>query len=93
MMGHGTILSISNEKKIDTKSLTEAEFYGVDDAMNQVLWTQYFLKHQGYGTRYTTLLQDNQAAMQMEKKVEEAMGDGRLIGDVSDVEEGNKRMV
>lgn len=66
-MGKGTLYSSSWKQKRSAKSSTEAKFYGVDDTMNQVLWTRHFLKHQGYRLRYSTILQDNQVAMWMEK--------------------------
>ena len=47
--GHGSIISISKKQKLNTKSLTEAELVGADDAMPQMLWTRYFLEAQGYG--------------------------------------------
>ena len=37
MMGHEAVLSISSKQKINTKSLTEAELVGVDDAMTFVM--------------------------------------------------------
>ena len=37
-LGHGSILSISAKQKINTKSSTEAELVGVDDAMTFVMW-------------------------------------------------------
>ena len=40
---------------------------GVNDAMNQVLWTKYFLDAQGYFYTHVTVYQDNQASILMEK--------------------------
>ena len=37
---HGLIISISRKKKLSTKSSTEAELIGVDDAIPQMLWTR-----------------------------------------------------
>ena len=45
-LGHGSILSISAEQKINTKSSTEAELFGVDDAMTFVMWMKNFFKSQ-----------------------------------------------
>ena len=47
-LGHGIILSISSNQKINTKSSTEAELVGVDDAMTFVMWMKHFLNHK-YG--------------------------------------------
>ena len=45
-LGHGSILSISAKQKINTKSSTEAEFIGVDDAMTFVIWMKHFFESQ-----------------------------------------------
>ena len=41
---HGSILSISSKQKIDTKSSTEAELVGVDDAITFVMWMKHFFE-------------------------------------------------
>ena len=46
MMGHGAVLSISSKQKINTKSSTEAELVGVDDAMTFVMWMKHFFQSQ-----------------------------------------------
>ena len=38
--GRGSIISILKKKKLNTKSLTEAELIWADDAMPQMLWTR-----------------------------------------------------
>lgn len=43
---HSTLLSISRNQKIVTKSYIEAEFVGVNDAITFVMWTQYFCQEQ-----------------------------------------------
>ena len=65
--GRGSIISISKKQKLNTKSLTEAELIGADDAMPQMLWTRYFLEAQGYGIDENILYQDNMSAMLLEK--------------------------
>ena len=44
MMGHGAVLSISSKLKINTKSSTEAELVGVDDAMTFVMLMKHFFQ-------------------------------------------------
>ena len=43
-LGHGSVLSISAKQKINTKSSTEAELVGVDDAMTFVIWMKHFFE-------------------------------------------------
>ena len=64
--GRGSIISISKKQKLKTKSSTEAELIGEDDAMPQMLWTRYFLESQGYGIDKNFLYQDNMRAMLLE---------------------------
>ena len=44
--GRGSVYSGSSKQKINTKSSTETELVGSSDALPQVLWTQYYIKHQ-----------------------------------------------
>jgi hypothetical protein len=66
-LGKGSIYSASTKQKLNTRSSTEAEVVGVDDAMPQVLWTRYFLEAQGYKVNDSIVYQDNQSAMLLEK--------------------------
>jgi hypothetical protein len=45
-LGQGTLMSMSLKQKTNTKSSTEAELVGVDDAMNFVGWIQLFVEQQ-----------------------------------------------
>ena len=47
-MGHGIINSKSSKQKINTKSSTEAELVGASDFIPHTMWTDWFLKRQGY---------------------------------------------
>ena len=58
---------MSSKQKLNTRSSTEAELVGVDDMMGKVLWTQLFLKAQGYNVGPATIAQDNMSAMLLEK--------------------------
>ena len=47
-MGQGFPIASSTKHKINTRNSTESELVGVDDMMSSILWTRYFLNHQGY---------------------------------------------
>jgi len=66
-LGKGSIYSTSTKQKLNTKSSTEAELVAANDVLPQLLWTQYFLKEQGYEVNDSILYQDNQAAIILEK--------------------------
>ena len=64
-MGKGSIYNKSTKQKINAKSSTEAELIGVDDILPQVLWSNYFVKAQGW-SHQTTIFQDNKSAILLE---------------------------
>eukprot|EP00980_Cylindrotheca_fusiformis_P025578 scaffold14118_cov91-Cylindrotheca_fusiformis.AAC.1 len=66
MMGKGSLYSKSMKQKINTRSSTEAELVGVNDAMSLILWTRNFLVAQGYDVTDNVVWQDNQSAMLLE---------------------------
>jgi hypothetical protein len=66
-MGRGSISSMSKKQKINTRSSTEAELVGADDAMPQIMWTKYFIEAQGHGISESILYQDNLSTMLLEK--------------------------
>ena len=66
-MGNGALVSMSRKQKLNTRSSTEAELVGVDDAMNLILWTKLFLEAQGYNVASNVLFQDNKSAILLEK--------------------------
>ena len=51
------------KKKLTTKSSNEADIVVLDNVLNQVIWTQYFLKEQGYEIHDNVVYQDNQSAV------------------------------
>jgi hypothetical protein len=65
-LGKGSVYASSLRQKLNTRSSTEAELVGVDDAMGMILWTRLFLQNQGYEVRTTKIYQDNQSAVLME---------------------------
>ena len=71
-IGDGAVQTISTKQKINTKSSTEAELVGADDASSQMSWTKYFLEEQGYKMDKTILFQDNKSAILLEKNGKES---------------------
>jgi hypothetical protein len=65
--GTGSIQALSRKQKLNTRSSTEAELVGVDDALNQVLWTKLFLEDQGYPVKENILHQDNKSSILLEE--------------------------
>jgi len=66
-LGKGSVYSISTRQKMNTRSSTEAELVGVNDAMSLILWTRHFLEAQGYTIKENVVYQDNESAMLLEK--------------------------
>jgi hypothetical protein len=65
--GTGGVAYRSWEKKLNTKSSTEAEFVGASDYLPHPLWVKMFLEAQGYMMRENILEQDNESAIKLEK--------------------------
>jgi hypothetical protein len=66
-LGKGVRYGTSTKQKLVTRSSTEAELVGANDVMPQILWTQYFLKAQGYEVVDSVLYQqDNKSAILLE---------------------------
>ncbi len=66
-LGTGVPGSISRKQKLNTRSSTEAELVGTDDAVNMILWTKLFLEEQGYRIDKNILYQENESAILREK--------------------------
>ncbi len=73
-IGRGFPVSVSTKQKLNTKSLTESELFGVDNMMPIILWTPYFLLSQGYGVIENLLLQDNKRSILFERNVKLSSG-------------------
>jgi hypothetical protein len=59
-------MSSSIHQKINTKSSTEAELFGVDDGMGMITWTHNFLREQKFNVTDNIVYQDNQSAILLE---------------------------
>ena len=76
-LGKGAVLSLSCKQKLNSKSSTEAEIIGVDDAMNFIMWVNLFVKEQIKGVspgsvlktigKETIIQQDNTSSIQLER--------------------------
>ena len=60
-------------KKLNTKSSTQAKIVGADDVLNNLLWTRCFMEAQGY-KQNPTLMQDNTSAILLENNGYESVG-------------------
>ncbi len=58
-MAKGGTSSYSRKVKLNTRSSTEIELVVGDMYMPEMLWTLYFIQHQGYGAECIGLYQDN----------------------------------
>ena len=65
MLGDDAVISSSSKQKLNTRSSTEAELVGCDDAIGKILWT---LRLQGFAPQQNIIYQDNQSAILLEKK-------------------------
>ena len=65
-MGGGAMQTMSRKQKLNSRSSTEAELIGVDDAITQVLWTKLFMEAQGYIVEKNILFQDNKSSILLE---------------------------
>ena len=66
-MGKGALLSASLRQKMNSRSSTEAECIGVDDAISLIIWTIRFLNEQGYKIEECNVYQDNESAIKPQR--------------------------
>ena len=71
--GKGSPIGLSKKQKLNTRSSTEAELVGADDAATMILWTGLFMEKQGYPLEKNILYQDNKSAILLERTAEEAL--------------------
>ena len=66
-MGGGACYSMSSKQKLNGRSSTETELYGVHDTLPQALWYRHFILAQQYKIIDVILYQDNMSAMLLEQ--------------------------
>ena len=59
---------------MNTRSSTEAELVGADEAIGPMMWTLLFLKEQGYELEQNILCQDNKSTILLEKNGRSSAG-------------------
>ena len=59
---------------MNTRSSTEAELVGADDAATMILWTGLFMEQQGYPLNKNILFQDNKSAILLENNGKRSAG-------------------
>jgi len=57
------MMSMFMEQKINTRSSTESEMGGIDDALGDILWDKYFIEAQGYTINHNVIHQDNKSTI------------------------------
>ena len=65
-LGSKAMQVISKKQKLNSRSSTEAELIGADDAATMILWTKLFTEEQGYPIEKNILYQDNKSAILLE---------------------------
>ena len=72
--GKGSPINGSTKQKINTRSSTEAELVGVNDAMSMILWVRMFLEAQGLEIIDNVIFQDNMSSMLLERNGKQSSG-------------------
>ena len=73
-LGEGSVIAMSKNQKLNTRSSTEAELVGADDAATMILWTGLFMEQQDYPLSKNILFQDNKSAILLENNSKRSAG-------------------
>ena len=72
--GKGSIMNLSRERKMNTRSSTNSELVVVDDASVLILCTKLFLEALGYFIKKNIIYQDNKSATLLETNETQSAG-------------------
>ena len=64
--GRGAVMLLCRKHRYNTRSSTESEIVGMDDAMPNILWSLYFMQAQGLDMKCARMHQDNNLAILLE---------------------------
>ena len=62
-LGEGAVLHVSRKHKLNTKSSTESELVGLNDAIQDILWARMIIEGQGYTVDNNIVYQDNKSTI------------------------------
>ena len=65
-LGRGFPIVISTEQKLNTKTFTETEIFGVDYLIPDICWTQYLVTAQSYNVKDDSLHHNNKGSIILE---------------------------
>ena len=66
-MGRGLPFVTPTKQNLNIRSSTEADIVRVDDCMEEVCWTHYFLESQDYNVTEKIFYQENQSEILLDK--------------------------
>jgi len=66
-LGAGALQGLSRKQRMNTRSSTEGELVGADDASVLIMWTLLFMEAQGYEIEKNILYQDNKSTILLEQ--------------------------
>ena len=67
--GRGSVTGIAKKHKINANSSTKAGLVGTNEALLQMLWTQYFIEAQGFTIDESMLFHNNLRAALLEQNM------------------------
>ena len=59
---------------MNTQSSTKAELVLIDDVLAKIIWTLYFIQHQGFNVSANMVYWDNTSSMKLEQNGKESSG-------------------